>query len=88
MDAVNVDTLAIVRCARFRRKGLYVEITPDPAVPLSNDRLFWCNRTQTCLGPDGRTVDDLIGIGPAVARRPLPHHRAYGSVHGGSSRSR
>jgi hypothetical protein len=26
----------------------------------------------------------LIGIGAAVARRPLPHHRAYGSVHGGS----
>ena len=27
---------------------------------------------------------DLIGIGAAVACRPLPHHRAYGSVHGGS----
>ena len=26
-----------------------------------------------------------IGIGAAVTRRPLPHHRAYGSVHGGSS---
>jgi len=25
-----------------------------------------------------------IGIGAAVTRRPLPHHRAYGSVHGGS----
>ena len=28
--------------------------------------------------------DDLIGIGAAVACRPLPHHRANGSVHGGS----
>src|SRR5438309_1926958 len=27
----------------------------------------------------------MIGIGAAVTRRPLPHHRAYGSVHGGSS---
>src|SRR5262249_50812597 len=27
-----------------------------------------------------------IGIGATVARRPLPHHRAYGSVHGGSKR--
>jgi hypothetical protein len=26
----------------------------------------------------------LFGIGAAVTRRPLPHHRAYGSVHGGS----
>src|SRR5712691_6898756 len=24
------------------------------------------------------------GIGAAVTHRPLPHHRAYGSVHGGS----
>jgi hypothetical protein len=30
----------------------------------------------------------LIGIGAAVARGPLPHHRAYGSVHGGSSQLR
>jgi PEP-utilising enzyme, PEP-binding domain len=35
---------------------------------------------------DGReSLRRLIGIGAAVARRPLPHHRAYGSVHGGSS---
>jgi hypothetical protein len=26
------------------------------------------------------TERDLIGIGAAVTRRPLPHHRAYGSV--------
>ena len=30
----------------------------------------------------------VIGIGAAVTRRPLPHHRAYGSVHGGSRRLR
>ena len=33
-------------------------------------------------------LDRLIGIGAAVTRRPLPHHRAYGSVHGGSRRLR
>jgi hypothetical protein len=32
---------------------------------------------------NGRYVP-MIGIGAAVARRPLPNHRAYGSVHGGS----
>jgi hypothetical protein len=36
----------------------------------------------------GRHNFKLIGIGAAVTRRPLPHHRAYGSVHGGSSRLR
>jgi transposase len=34
---------------------------------------------------DRKTLGDLIGIGAAVTRRPLPHHRAYGTVHGGSS---
>jgi hypothetical protein len=31
-------------------------------------------------------VDDTaqIGIGGSLAAPPLPHHRAYGSVHGGS----
>ena len=35
-------------------------------------------------GGGGGGGRDLIGIGAAVTRRPLPHHRAYGSVHGGS----
>ena len=33
-------------------------------------------------------MNHSIGIGATVTRRPLPHHRAYGSVHGGSSRLR
>jgi hypothetical protein len=33
---------------------------------------------------DQRCDADLIGIGAAVTRRPLPHHRTYGSVYGGS----
>ena len=36
-------------------------------------------------GCDSSLHGDLIGIGAAVTHRPLPHHRAYGSVHGGSS---
>ena len=27
----------------------------------------------------------IIGIGGSLAAPPLPHHRAYGSVHGGST---
>ncbi len=30
-------------------------------------------------------ADDPIGIGGACGLFPLPHHRAYGSVHGGSA---
>jgi hypothetical protein len=43
--------------------------------------------TSTSKGTDA-VGKSLIGIGAAVTRRPLPHHRAYGSVHGGSSRLR
>ena len=43
---------------------------------------FAQGRRQNALSA---TQARLIGIGAAVAHRPLPHHRAYGSVHGGSS---
>jgi hypothetical protein len=33
--------------------------------------------------PSTRRVQP-IGIGGAVARSPLPHHRTYGAVYGGS----
>jgi len=42
-------------------------------------------RTQATFDETHFPQEDLIGIGAAVTRRPLPHHRAYGSVHGGSS---
>jgi hypothetical protein len=40
---------------------------------------------QEWHGPTDASQAWMIGIGAAVTRRPLPHHRAYGSVHGGSS---
>src|ERR1700674_1507194 len=39
---------------------------------------------QAGSSSDWSTEARLIGIGAAVTHRPLPHHRAYGSVHGGS----
>jgi hypothetical protein len=41
-------------------------------------------RGNVVLAVRADAEEPLIGIGAAVARRPLPHHRAYGSVHGGS----
>ena len=52
-------------------------------IPIREGRVFSDDDTA------GRpAVAIVIGIGAAVTRRPLPHHRAYGSVHGGSSRLR
>jgi predicted permease len=49
-------------------------------IPLVSGREF--TRSDNEMAPP---VAVVIGIGAAVTRRPLPHHRAYGSVHGGSS---
>ena len=54
-----------------------VALWPDDA---QRQRRFLCSTSVR--------IADKIGIGAAVARRPLPHHRAYGSVHGDSRRLR
>ena len=41
-------------CRCLRWKGMLIDAEPDPTVPLSNDRNFWCVHTQTCIGPDGK----------------------------------
>ena len=37
---------------------MYIEAQWDPTVQHSNDRAFWCQHTFTCLGPDGKIVDE------------------------------
>ena len=46
------------RCDHLRWKGMYIEAEWDPSVPHSMDRLFWCHKTQQCVGPDSKLVDD------------------------------
>ena len=47
------------RCEFLRWKGLFIDTVCDPnIVPHVADRNFWCHKTQICLGPDGRVVDE------------------------------
>jgi hypothetical protein len=46
------------RCQYIRWKGMYIDAEWDPTVQHGNDRAFWCHKTQICLGPDGKLVDD------------------------------
>jgi hypothetical protein len=63
--------------------------TNSPWLGLFRGRFMYRNVTEFGRGfRFSATVVGEIGIGAAVTRRPLPHHRAYGSVHGGSSRLR
>jgi hypothetical protein len=59
------------RCENLRWKGLYVNGEEGYSVSGSGDRLFWCVKTQTCLGPDGKLVDDYECSAGRPCYRPL-----------------
>jgi len=44
-------------CSFLRWKRQFISAEPDPSVPPSNDGLFWCVQTQTCIGPDGKLAE-------------------------------
>ena len=44
-------------CPSLRWKGQFILAEPDPTVQPSNDGLFWCTHTQTCIGPDGELAE-------------------------------
>jgi len=44
-------------CTALRWKGQFITAEHDPTVPPSNDGLFWCMYTQTCMGPDGKLAE-------------------------------
>ncbi len=40
-------------CPALRWKGQFITAEHDETVPHSNEGLFWCMYTHTCIGPDG-----------------------------------
>jgi len=44
-------------CSSLRWKSQFILAESDPSVPPSNDGLFWCIQTQTCIGPDGKLAE-------------------------------
>ncbi|MBI2818156.1 MAG: hypothetical protein HYX72_14575 [Acidobacteria bacterium] len=49
--------LAHEPCRCLRWKGMFIQAERDPSVPPSNDHLFWCMHTQTCIGPDNHVAE-------------------------------
>ena len=45
--------LAHEPCRLLRWKAMFIDVESDPTVPPSNDQIYWCSETQTCIGPDG-----------------------------------
>jgi len=49
------------RCEFIRWKGLFLDVERDPNAPESKEpHIYWCMKTQNCLGPDGQVVDEEI----------------------------
>ena len=51
------DTTRPGLCSALHWKAQHIWSDPDPSVPPSNDGLFWCALTQTCMGPHGQLAE-------------------------------
>jgi hypothetical protein len=59
MERSSITNIDDDRCDFLRWKGMFIDSEWDAKiVPHSGDRLFWCQKTQQCLGPDGKVADD------------------------------
>jgi len=56
-DHERFDTSCEGLCPALRWKQQFIGVEHDPTVPPSNDGLFWCLHTQTCIGPDGQLAE-------------------------------
>ncbi len=54
-ERFSTDRPALCPCLRW--KSYFIPAEPDPTVPPSNDGLFWCEFTQSCIGPDGKLAE-------------------------------
>ena len=57
LDQERFDTSCETLCTSLRWKQQFISAEHDPTVPPSNDGLFWCIHTQTCIGPDGQLAE-------------------------------
>ena len=44
-------------CRYLRWKGMFVTAPDVEGVPRGGGGLFWCEFTQTCMGPDGQLAE-------------------------------
>jgi hypothetical protein len=57
MEGQPLSVIGQDRCSNLCWKGLYIDAVWDPAVPQS-ERIYWCQHSYNCLGPDGKAVDE------------------------------
>ena len=45
------------RCQHLNWNGQFFDSDWDPTGPPPSGRVYWCQHTHNCLGPDGQVVD-------------------------------
>lgn len=63
-DAERFNTNHPALCPTLRWKGMFILSERDPSVPPTNDGLYWCGQTQTCIGPDGKLAEPSLCSSP------------------------
>ncbi|MCL4784589.1 MAG: hypothetical protein KJZ70_16260 [Bryobacterales bacterium] len=71
MEQPGLTNMDEDRCRFLRWKGMWVLAEPTPDVQRSNDRAFWCHKTQTCIGPDSQVADEYECSAHRNCYRPL-----------------
>ena len=66
-EAERFETNRPDLCHCLRWKGYFIHVEPDPTVPPSNEGLFWCLYTQSCIGPDGGLAEPGLCSAPGRA---------------------
>ncbi len=59
MELPGLVHVGMERCQNLNWNGQFIDAEWDPAVQQGNDRLFWCQHTYNCLGPDGKVADEV-----------------------------
>jgi RNA-directed DNA polymerase len=71
------------RVVKLRQKGASLDFL-GYTFRYDRSRPQWGRHRYLNVVPSKQALAREIGIGGAVARSPLPHHRTYGTVYGGS----
>lgn len=56
-DRIRFDVSCDSLCTALRWKGQFISAAHDDTVPPTNDGIFWCMHTQSCIGPDGELAE-------------------------------
>jgi len=57
MERPALSVVGQDRCAFLNWKGLFIDAEWDPTAQ-HGERIYWCQHSYNCLGPDGKAVDE------------------------------